>query len=94
MNNHSGKNYRKYNLFSSEWNIYTMISTVMGIGFFPLRGGGSWAALVCVLFFILFKLLMIDLFNLSKEIFFWSECYLIIYFYFYRFFFHKENYYN
>ena len=42
----------------------------MGIGFFPLRGGGSWAALLCVLFFILFKLLMIDLLNLSKELFF------------------------
>ena len=42
----------------------------MGIGFFPLRGGGSWAALLCLLFFILFKLLMIDLLNLSKELFF------------------------
>ena len=37
---------------------------------FPLKGGGSWAALLCVLFFILFKLLMIDLLNLSKELFF------------------------
>ena len=70
MNNNSEKNYKKYNLFSSKWNIYTMISTVLGIGFFPLRGGGSWAALLCVLFFILFKLLMIDLLNLSKELFF------------------------
>ena len=91
MKNNSEKNYRKYNLFSPDWNIYTMISTVMGIGFFPLRGGGSWAALVCVLFFILFKLLMIDLFNLSKELFFGLNVIFLFIFTFIGFFSIKKT---
>ena len=91
MNNNSEKNYKKYNLYSSKWNIYTMISTVMGIGFFPLRGGGSWAALVCVLFFILFKLLMIDLFNLSKELFFGLNVIFLFIFTFIGFFSIKKT---
>lgn len=47
-----------------------LISTVFYVGYFPLRGGGSWAALICLLYFIFSKYLLIDIFNLSNNIFF------------------------
>ena len=47
-----------------------LISTVFYVGYFPLRGGGSWAALICLLYFIFSKYLLIDIFNLSNNNFF------------------------
>tara|TARA_Y100001970_G_scaffold126027_1_gene155885 strand:- start:56962 stop:57471 length:510 start_codon:yes stop_codon:yes gene_type:complete len=50
--------------------ISNLISTVFFIGYFPLRGGGSWAALVCLIYFIFSKYLLVDIFNLSTSVFF------------------------
>lgn len=57
-------NNKNYNSISN------LISTVFFIGYFPLRGGGSWAALVCLIYFIFSKYLLVDIFDISKNIFF------------------------
>lgn len=46
-----------------------LVSTVFFIGYFPLRGGGSWAALLCLIFFIFSKYLLVDIYDLSKNVF-------------------------
>lgn len=55
-----------------------LISTVFYVGYFPLRGGGSWAALICLLYFIFSKYLLIDIFNLSNNIFFIMNLVMLI----------------
>jgi phosphatidylglycerophosphatase A len=57
-------NNKNYNSISN------LISTVFFIGYFPLRGGGSWAALVCLIYFIFSKYLLVDIFDISENIFF------------------------
>jgi phosphatidylglycerophosphatase A len=47
-----------------------IVSTVFFIGYFPLRGGGSWAALLCLLYFILSKIILVDIYNISQDVFF------------------------
>ena len=47
-------------------NFSHFISTVFFIGYFPLRGGGSWAALFCLIIFILSKLIFIDFLELRQ----------------------------
>lgn len=47
-----------------------IVSTVLFIGYFPLRGGGSWAALLCLMYFIFSKIFLIDIINISQNIFF------------------------
>ncbi|MFL2653171.1 MAG: phosphatidylglycerophosphatase A [Dehalococcoidia bacterium] len=55
-----------------------LISTVFYVGYFPLRGGGSWAALICLLYFIFSKYLLIDIFNFSNNIFFIMNLVMLI----------------
>tara|TARA_Y100000768_G_scaffold149408_2_gene111562 strand:+ start:2476 stop:2985 length:510 start_codon:yes stop_codon:yes gene_type:complete len=50
--------------------ISNLVSTVFLIGYFPLRGGGSWAALVCLIYFIFSKYLLVDIFEISMNSFF------------------------
>ena len=46
-----------------------LVSSVFYIGYFPLRGGGSWAALFCLIYFILLRYLLVDFFDLSENLF-------------------------
>ena len=47
-------------------NFSNLVSTVFFIGYFPLRGGGSWAALFCLIIFILSKWIFIDFLGISQ----------------------------
>ena len=47
-------------------NFSNLISTVFFIGYFPLRGGGSWAALFCLIIFILSKWIFMDFLGISQ----------------------------
>ena len=47
-----------------------IISSVFYVGYFPLRGGGSWAALLCLVYFILFRLFLVDFLNIAENLFF------------------------
>ncbi|MBL06906.1 MAG: hypothetical protein CL773_03485 [Chloroflexi bacterium] len=47
-------------------NFSNLISTVFFIGYFPLRGGGSWAALFCLILFMISKLILIDFLEISQ----------------------------
>ena len=47
-------------------NFSNLISTVFFIGYFPLRGGGSWAALFCLIIFILSKWIFIDILGIGQ----------------------------
>ena len=57
-----------------------IVSTVFFIGYFPLRGGGSWAALLCLIYFILSKIILIDIFNISQNIFFIINLLLLLFY--------------
>ena len=46
-----------------------LVSSVFYIGYFPLRGGGSWAALFCLIYFILLRYLLVDFFDFSENLF-------------------------
>ena len=57
-----------------------IVSTVFFIGYFPLRGGGSWAALLCLIYFILSKIILIDIINISQNIFFIINLLLLLFY--------------